>query len=146
MDTHPNDSCARNQIWTGDTRIFSPLLYQLSYPGEGSSSVYEWWHKDLKSSAKKLCLPLLKYHYRFTNGDTRISSSLQKKLYLPLLKDHYHFTNGGTRIYSPLQKSYADHYRSIILLLPMVTQGFTVPCNKAMPTITKGSLSYDIGI
>ena len=23
---------ARNQIWTGDTRIFSPLLYQLSYP------------------------------------------------------------------------------------------------------------------
>ena len=24
--------CARNQIWTGDTRIFSPLLYQLSYP------------------------------------------------------------------------------------------------------------------
>lgn len=24
---------ARNQIWTGGTRIFSPLLYQLSYPG-----------------------------------------------------------------------------------------------------------------
>lgn len=24
--------CARNQIWTGDTRIFNPLLYQLSYP------------------------------------------------------------------------------------------------------------------
>ena len=24
---------ARNQIRTGDTRIFSPLLYQLSYPG-----------------------------------------------------------------------------------------------------------------
>lgn len=24
---------AKNQIWTGDTRIFSPLLYQLSYPG-----------------------------------------------------------------------------------------------------------------
>ena len=31
-DTHTNKSCARNQIWTGDTRIFSPLLYQLSYP------------------------------------------------------------------------------------------------------------------
>ena len=26
-------SNARNQTWTGDTRIFSPLLYQLSYPG-----------------------------------------------------------------------------------------------------------------
>ena len=24
---------ARIQIWTGDTRIFNPLLYQLSYPG-----------------------------------------------------------------------------------------------------------------
>ena len=32
MYTHKNYSCARNQIWTGDTRIFSPLLYQLSYP------------------------------------------------------------------------------------------------------------------
>ena len=26
---------ARNETWTRDTRIFSPLLYQLSYPGVG---------------------------------------------------------------------------------------------------------------
>lgn len=32
IDTPKNQSYARNQIWTGDTRIFSPLLYQLSYP------------------------------------------------------------------------------------------------------------------
>ena len=31
---------ARIQIWTGDTRIFNPLLYQLSYLGKiGAYSV-----------------------------------------------------------------------------------------------------------
>jgi hypothetical protein len=28
-------SGARRRIWTADTRIFNPLLYQLSYPGTG---------------------------------------------------------------------------------------------------------------
>ena len=28
-----NNINAQNQIRTGDTRIFNPLLYQLSYPG-----------------------------------------------------------------------------------------------------------------
>ena len=39
IDTHTNCSCARNQIWTGDTRIFSPLLYQLSYPDHSSRTI-----------------------------------------------------------------------------------------------------------
>ena len=44
MYTHKNYSCARNQIWTGDTRIFSPLLYQLSYPDHsGCIALLEDW-------------------------------------------------------------------------------------------------------
>ena len=30
---YPKNKNAQNQIRTGDTRIFNPLLYQLSYPG-----------------------------------------------------------------------------------------------------------------
>jgi len=66
------------------------------------------WHRDFKSPAIKLCRPLLRYH---------------------LLKYHLAFTNGDIRIFSPLQLSYVDHYRRIILLLLMVTQGFSVPRN-----------------
>ena len=32
-------SGARRRIRTADTRIFNPLLYQLSYPGTGRSGV-----------------------------------------------------------------------------------------------------------
>lgn len=39
IDTHTNNSRARNQIWTGDTRIFSPLLYQLSYPDHSRRTI-----------------------------------------------------------------------------------------------------------
>lgn len=40
IDTHTNSLCVRNQIWTGDTRIFSPLLYHLSYPDHSRCIIF----------------------------------------------------------------------------------------------------------
>ena len=38
---HLQENCARGRIRTTDTRIFNPLLYQLSYPGiDGKRAIF----------------------------------------------------------------------------------------------------------
>lgn len=78
---HTNESCARNQIWTGDTRIFSPLLYQLSYPDYSWRSVifilldgFWVYVNEVNSKDEKVS---------FTKSDSTLWNFLdiQKKLY-----------------------------------------------------------------